>query len=97
MFNSLTSGFDYNNASDIHEDLVKVKPNADCIMKIFEPFVNTATVSLLKSPTHSIPVQVLHDTGASQSLILTNALPFSVESYSGNNVLIQGVHSSDYN
>ena len=69
----------------------------DPIMKIFEPFVNTATVSLLKSPTHSIPVQVLRGTGASQSLILTNALPFSAESYSGNNVLIKGVHSSDYN
>ena len=95
--NNIISGFDNNNASDIHEDLVKVKPNADPIMKIFEPFVNTATVSLLKSPTHSIPVQVLRDTGASQSLILTNALPFSAESYSGNNVLIKGVHSSDYN
>ena len=95
--NNITSGFDNNNASDIHEDLVKVKPNADPIMKIFEPFVNTATVSLLKSPTHSIPVQVLRDTGASQSLILTNALPFYAESYSGNNVLIKGVHSSDYN
>ena len=79
--NNITSGFDNNNASDIHEDLVKVKPNADPMMKIFEPFVNTATVSLLKSPTHSIPVQVLRDTGASQSLILTNALPFSAESY----------------
>ena len=95
--NNTTSGFDHNNASDIHEDLIEVKANADRIMKIFEPFVNTATVSLLNSPTHSIPVQVLRDTGASQSLILTNALPFSPESYSGNNVLIKGVHSSDYN
>ena len=95
--NNTTSGFDNNNVSDIHEDLIEVKANADPIMKIFEPFVNTATVSLLNSPTHSIPVQVLRDTGASQSLILTNALPFSAESYSGNNVLIKGVHYSDYN
>ena len=94
--NNTTSGFDNNNASDIH-DLIEVKAKADPIMKIFEPFVNTATVSLPNSPTHSIPVQVLRDTGASQSLILTNALPFSAESYSGNNVLIKGVHSSDYN
>ena len=91
------SGFDHNNASDIHEDLMEVKANADPIMKIFEPFVNTTTVSLLNSPTHSILVQVLRDTGASQSLILTNALPFSAESYSENNVLTKGVHSSDYN
>ena len=95
--NNTTSGFDNNNASDIHEGLIEVKAKADPIMKIFEPFVNTATVSLPNSPTHSIPVQVLRDTGASQSLILTNALPFSAESYSGNNVLIKGVHSSDYN
>ncbi|CAB4031913.1 Transposon Ty3-I Gag-Pol poly, partial [Paramuricea clavata] len=94
--NNTTSVFDSNNASDTQEDLIEVKANADPIMKVFEPFVNAASVSLLNNPTQRIPVQVLRDTGASQSLILTNTLPFSAESYSGNNVLIKGVHSSDY-
>ncbi|CAB4005229.1 Retrovirus-related Pol poly from transposon, partial [Paramuricea clavata] len=94
--NNTTSVFDSNNTSDTQEDLIEVKANADPIMKVFEPFVNAASVSLLNNPTQRIPVQVLRDTGASQSLILTNTLPFSAESYSGNNVLIKGVHSSDY-
>ncbi|CAB4003876.1 Hypothetical predicted protein, partial [Paramuricea clavata] len=94
--NNTTSAPDSNNASDTQEDPTKVKANADPIMKVFEPFVNAASVSPLNNPTQRTPVQVLRDTGASQSLILTNTPPPSAESYSGNNVLIKGVHSSDY-
>ena len=43
-----------------------------------------------------MPVKILRDTGASQSLLLADALPFSEESYAGANVLVKGVDSSDY-
>ena len=38
----------------------------------------------------------MRDTGASQSLLLEDTLPFSEESYAGANILIKGVDSSDY-
>lgn len=34
---------------------------------------------------------MLRDTGAAQSLILESALPFSLKSYTGNDVLIRGI------
>lgn len=41
------------------------------------------------------PVKILRDTGASQSLLLSSALPFSDESYTGTRVLIKGVDSPE--
>ena len=41
-------------------------------------------------------MKILRDTAASQSLLLTDTLPFSEDSYSGSNVLIKGVDSVDY-
>ena len=64
-------------------------------MKIFQPFVYDARVSLPITPLQPIPIKILRDTGAPQSLILTNTLPFSTQSYSGKNVLMK-VHSSEY-
>ena len=43
----------------------------------------------------STPIKILRDTGASQSLLLLNTLPFSDSSYIGTNVLIKGVNSKD--
>ena len=37
------------------------------------------------------PIKILRDTGASQSLILADTLPFSEKTSSGTSVLIQGV------
>ena len=39
----------------------------------------------------SNPITILRDTGASQSLILADTLPFSEKTSSGTSVLIQGV------
>ena len=39
----------------------------------------------------STPINILRDSGASQSLILADALPFSEKTSSGTSVLIQGV------
>ena len=75
---------------------MKDRSHADPVMKIFQPFVYDARVSLSITALQGIPIKILRDTGASQSLILTNTLPFSTQSYSGKNVLIKGVHSSEY-
>ena len=56
------------------------------------------SVALLNNETSSVykPVKILRDTGASQSLILTQALPFNKSSYSGENVLIRGVNCEKF-
>ena len=51
--------------------------------------MSESSVSLFDSPPTKI--HVLRDTGAAQSLILKNVLPFSEESYSGTSVLVSGV------
>ena len=48
-------------------------------------------VSLNSDSAQSTPIKILRDTGASQSLILADTLPFSEKSSSGTSVLIQGV------
>jgi len=37
------------------------------------------------------PITILHDTGATQTLLLENVLPFLEKSFTGNSVLIQGI------
>ena len=65
-------------------------------MDIFEPFVHDGFVSLSKVGLDVVPIKVLRDTGASQSLIIADVLPFSKETYTGTNVLIKGIDSSNY-
>ncbi|MDA3086465.1 RNase H-like domain-containing protein [Campylobacter sp. CS_ED1] len=75
-----------------------VKPKSDSVMEVYEPFLSEGFVSLqcdlLCPPT---PVTILRDTGASQSLILAEILPFCDKSYSGSSVLIQGVECGSLN
>ena len=65
-------------------------------MEIFEPFIHDGFVSLKNDLYNATPIKILRDTGSSQSLLLTDTLPFSDDSYSGSNVLIKGVDSVDY-
>ena len=48
-------------------------------------------MSLNSDFAQSTPIKILRDTGASQSLILADTLPFSEKTSSGTSVLIQGV------
>ena len=64
---------------------------ADSIMEIYEPFLSDGFVSLNSDSAQSTPIKILRDTGASQSLILADTLPFSEKTYSGTSALIQGV------
>ena len=48
-------------------------------------------MSLNSDYAQSTPIKILRDTGASQSLILADTLPFSEKTSSGTSVLILGV------
>ena len=60
-------------------------------MEIYEPFLSDGFMSLNSDSAHPTPIKILRDTGASQSLILPDTLPFSEKTSSGTSVLIQGV------
>ena len=60
-------------------------------MEIYEPFLSDGFVLLNSDYALSTPIKILRDTGASQSLILADTLPFSEKTSSGTSVLIQGV------
>uniref|UniRef100_A0A8C6MEZ7 CCHC-type domain-containing protein n=1 Tax=Nothobranchius furzeri TaxID=105023 RepID=A0A8C6MEZ7_NOTFU len=59
----------------------------------FGPFMSEGHVSLTDSCETLTPVQILRDTGASQTLILQNVLPFDDLSSTGSSVLLAGVNS----
>ena len=69
----------------------KDKCKSDFIQEVYEPFLSEGTVSLLYDKSITKPIRILRDTGASQSLILAEAIPLSEKSHSGKSVLIQGV------
>ena len=74
------------------QTLVQAKvPKTDSVMEIYEPFLSDGFVSLNSDFAQSTPITILRDTGASQSLILADTLPFSERTSSGTSVLIQGV------
>ena len=66
-------------------------PETDSVMEIYEPFLSDGFVSLNSDFAQSTLITILRDTGASQSLILADTLPFSEKTSSGTSVLIQGV------
>ena len=67
------------------------RPATDSVMEIYEPFLSDGFVSLNSDYAQSTPIKILRDTGAFQSLILADTLPFSEKTSSGTSVLIQGV------
>ena len=52
-------------------------PETDSVTEIYEPFLSDGFVSLNSDFAQSTPITILRDTGASQSLILADTLPFS--------------------
>ena len=63
----------------------------DSVMEIYEPFLSDDFVSLNSHFAQSIPITILRDTGASQSLIFADTLSFSEETSSETSFLIKGV------
>ena len=66
-------------------------PETDSVLEIYESFLSDGFVSLNGNFAQSTPITILRDTGASQSLILADTLPFSEKTSSGTSVLIQDV------
>ena len=76
---------------------IVTKPKSDSTMEIFEPFMLNGFVSLSGDNCPPTPIKILRDTGAFQSLILADILPFSEKTSSGTSVLIQGVECGTVN
>lgn len=57
----------------------------------YDPFIFTGTVSLADTSDSTVPIRILRDTGAAQSVILADVLPWSAESSCGYSVLLQGI------
>ena len=57
----------------------------------YTPFISKATVSTPGVVSTQIPIAILRDTGASQSLLLKDKLPQETNTYTGSDVLLQGV------
>lgn len=53
------------------------------------PFISEGFVSLIGDDANLHPVNILRDTGASQSLLLDSILPLSEKTSSGESVLLQ--------
>ena len=56
----------------------------------YKPFLSQGFVSLSDS-SEALPVQILRDTGAAQTLLLEGSLPLSEHTFTGRSVLLQGV------
>ena len=63
-------------------------PVTDAIIEIYELFLSDGSMSLNSVFAQSTPIKILRDSGASQSLILADTLPFSEKTSSGTSVLI---------
>ncbi|XP_022791784.1 uncharacterized protein LOC111331025 [Stylophora pistillata] len=66
------------------------------VMEMFEPFIHEGSVALSSDLSDAVSVKILRDTGASQSLLLAETLPFSEKSSTGASVLFKGVNSFEY-
>ena len=84
------------NVNDVRGTVLEGKSSSDSVMQSFEPYIHNGFVSLSSDLTSSNPVNILRDTGASLSLLLANTLPFSDVSFTGTNVLIEGVDSTEF-
>ena len=63
----------------------------DTLEPCYEPFMLDGLVSLSAKPLNQCPVRILRDTGAAQSFILSDVLPFCDDTLSGSSVLVQGI------
>ncbi|XP_076859481.1 uncharacterized protein LOC143512733 [Brachyhypopomus gauderio] len=76
-------------AKKVHCTNIKVpSSSAD---SVFEPFLFDGTVSLCESDPARKTITGLRDTGAAVSLLLDTVLPLSEDTYTGQDVLVQGI------
>ena len=71
-------------------DFQDFKPSTSDFMEDYKPFMSQGFVSLNDSGT-DIPIKILRDTGASQTILLEGVLPLSERTFTDKSVLLQGV------
>ena len=69
----------------------------DLIRDEFKPFVSEGFVSLSGEEANSIPIKILRDTGATQSLFLEGVLPLNLSTSTGEQVIAQGIEGGFVN
>ena len=60
----------------------------------YRPFVSDGLISLTATQS-PVEIKMLRDTGANQTLVLDSVLPFSESTYTGSDVLVEGVPSGN--
>ena len=63
---------------------------SEIIREEFKPFVSEGFISL-ESSSSQVPIKILRDIGATQSLLLEGVLPLSVSTSTGESVIAQGI------
>ena len=76
------------NVAQCQPEAVSVRAETE---ECFGPFLFKGTVSLCDGEKEQIPITILRDTGAAQSLMLQSVLPFSDGSSCGSDALLLGV------
>ena len=69
---------------------------SEIIREEFKPFVSEGFVSL-ESSSSQVPIKILRDTGATQSLLLEGVLLLSVSTSTGESVIGQGIEGGCVN
>ena len=69
---------------------------SEIIREEFKPFVSEGFVSL-EGCSSQVPIKILRDTGATQSLLLKGVLSLSVSTSTGESVIAQGVEAGCVN
>ena len=60
---------------------------------IYAPFISAGCVSLTGEQADQKLIQIFRDTRKAQSVIVTDALPWSPETYCGSHVMLQGIET----
>lgn len=65
---------------------LEVKPDPS-----FEPFLMEGFISVNVNPTERVKIKILLDTSTTQSFVVAGVLPFTEQTFSGSNALVQGI------
>merc|ERR1711860_487018 len=65
------------------------------VMEDYKPYLSQGTVSS-EDDSSPVPIQILRDTGASQTLLCEGVLPLSEKTATGKSVLLKAVHSGTF-
>ncbi len=68
--------------------------NCDALDVSYQPFLMEGFVSVSEHSPDPVRVTMLRDTGATQSFIVADALPFSERTFCGSHVLVRGLEMS---